>query len=52
VPSDVLTVDSVWKRYRDHDALRDVTFSLWSGESVGYLGPNGAGKTTTLKLLA
>ena len=49
---DVLTVDAVWKRYGDHDALRDVRFSLRSGEAVGYLGPNGAGKTTTLKLLA
>jgi ABC-2 type transport system ATP-binding protein len=52
VPSDVLTVDSVWKRYGDRDALRDVRFTLRSGEAVGYLGPNGAGKTTTLKLLA
>jgi ABC-2 type transport system ATP-binding protein len=52
VPSEILTVDAVWKRYGDHDALRDVRFSLWSGEAVGYLGPNGAGKTTTLKLLA
>ncbi len=50
--SDVLTVDAVWKRYGDHDALRDVRFSLGSGEAVGYLGPNGAGKTTTLKLLS
>ena len=52
MPSEVLTVDGVWKRYGDHDALRDVRFSLRSGEAVGYLGPNGAGKTTTLKLLA
>ncbi|MGP8108933.1 MAG: ABC transporter ATP-binding protein [Thermoplasmata archaeon] len=52
MPSDVLTVDAVWKRYGDHDALRDVRFSLRGGEAVGYLGPNGAGKTTTLKLLA
>ena len=52
MPSEILTVDAVWKRYGDHDALRDVHFSLRSGEAVGYLGPNGAGKTTTLKLLA
>ena len=50
--SDVLTLDGVWKRYGDHDALRDVHFAIRSGESVGYLGPNGAGKTTTMKLLA
>ncbi|MGP8077700.1 MAG: ABC transporter ATP-binding protein [Thermoplasmata archaeon] len=52
MPSDIVTVDGVWKRYGDRDALRDVHFSLRSGEAVGYLGPNGAGKTTTLKLLA
>ena len=52
MPSEILTVNAVWKRYGDHDALRDVRFSLRSGEAVGYLGPNGAGKTTTLKLLA
>jgi ABC-2 type transport system ATP-binding protein len=52
VGSDILEVDSVWKRYGDRDVLRDVRFQLRSGESVGYLGPNGAGKTTTLKILA
>jgi len=52
VPSEVLRVDRVWKRFGELEALRDVTFSLRGGESVGYLGPNGAGKTTTLKLLA
>ncbi len=50
--SDVLTVDHVSKRYGKRPALRDVTFRLGSGESVGYLGPNGAGKTTTLKLIS
>jgi ABC-2 type transport system ATP-binding protein len=52
VSSEVLAVDGVWKRYGDHDVLRDVRFSVRRGEAVGYLGPNGAGKTTTLKLLA
>jgi ABC-2 type transport system ATP-binding protein len=33
-------------------ALRDVTFSVKKGESVGIVGSNGSGKSTTLKLIA
>ncbi len=33
-------------------AVDGISFSIRSGERVGFLGPNGAGKTTTLKVLA
>lgn len=33
-------------------AVQDVSFSINTGEIVGFLGPNGAGKTTTIKMLA
>jgi ABC-2 type transport system ATP-binding protein len=33
-------------------AVKDVSFSIEAGETVGFLGPNGAGKTTTLKMLS
>jgi ABC-2 type transport system ATP-binding protein len=40
------------RRYRDVKAVDGITFSIESGEVVGFLGPNGAGKTTTLKVLS
>ncbi len=39
------------RKYRDIQAVKDVSFSVEPGEIVGFLGPNGAGKTTTLKML-
>lgn len=39
------------RNYRHIEAVKQVSFSIESGEVVGFLGPNGAGKTTTLKML-
>src|SRR5512136_2241683 len=40
------------RKYRNVQAVQQVTFTIQPGEVVGFLGPNGAGKTTTLKMLS
>ncbi|MHC1717150.1 MAG: energy-coupling factor ABC transporter ATP-binding protein [Acidaminococcaceae bacterium] len=34
-----------------HEALQDISFTIFHGESVGIIGANGAGKSTILMLL-
>ena len=48
----VLEVNHLSKKYGTRAAVDDVSFTLNSGEVVGFLGPNGAGKTTTMRMIA
>lgn len=43
---------SVWKRYGDVDAVRDLTLDCRQGEMLALLGPSGCGKSSTLKMVA
>ena len=45
-----LTISHLTKIYGTQKALNDISFSVQSGEIVGFLGPNGAGKSTTMKI--
>ncbi|MBN1137329.1 MAG: ATP-binding cassette domain-containing protein [Anaerolineae bacterium] len=42
----------VRRRWREVEAVREISFAVEAGERVGLIGPNGAGKTTTLKMLS
>jgi ABC-2 type transport system ATP-binding protein len=46
-----IEVQQVSKRYGTQKALDGVSFSIKSGEIVGFLGPNGAGKSTLMKII-
>ena len=48
----MIEVRGFTKAYGERTAVRDLTFSVGTGEIVGLLGPNGAGTTTTLRSLA
>lgn len=39
------------KKYKEHYALRDVSFDVHKGETVGIIGTNGSGKSTILKII-
>src|SRR5580704_18059680 len=47
----VASLESVSMNYGEVRALRNVNFTVRSGQVVALLGPNGAGKTTAVKLL-
>lgn len=46
-----IEVKNVFKYYGEQAAVKGISFSVKSGEIVGFLGPNGAGKSTTMKMI-
>lgn len=46
-----IEVKNITKTYGSQKALDQVSFSIKSGEIVGFLGPNGAGKSTMMRIL-
>src|ERR1700682_1967251 len=49
--TELVEIDHVTKSFGDKVALKDISFSVPSGQLCGLLGPNGAGKTTLFRLL-
>lgn len=46
-----IVVDQVTKIYGMQKAIDTLSFSVKTGEVLGFLGPNGAGKSTTMKAI-
>ena len=47
----LIEVKNLTKRYGQHVAVDNISFTVDEGEIVGFLGPNGAGKTTTMNII-
>ncbi|MCS6948453.1 MAG: ABC transporter ATP-binding protein, partial [Steroidobacteraceae bacterium] len=48
----MIKTEGLTKRYGALTAVDHVSFTVQSGEVLGFLGPNGAGKTTTMRMIA
>ncbi|MVW75201.1 ABC transporter ATP-binding protein [Pseudomonas xionganensis] len=47
----MIEIRNLTKRFAQHTAVDNLSFSVQPGEVLGFLGPNGAGKSTTMKML-
>src|SRR5699024_7356346 len=47
----VIETHGISKRYKNFQAVKDVSISIDKGEIYGFIGLNGSGKTTTIRML-
>jgi len=47
----MIKADHLTKRFGGFTAVDDVSFTVETGEVLGFLGPNGAGKSTSMRML-
>lgn len=47
----MIEVKNLVKKYGDHLAVNNLSFTIEPGKIYGFLGPNGAGKSTTMNII-
>ncbi len=47
----ILEVKSLSKKFKDFQAVNNLSFTVNTGDVYGFLGPNGAGKSTTIRMI-
>lgn len=47
----MIEVKNLVKKYGDHLAVNNLSFTVEKGQIYGFLGPNGAGKSTTMNIM-
>ncbi|MGN0278409.1 MAG: ABC transporter ATP-binding protein [Lachnospiraceae bacterium] len=47
----MIQVENLVKKYGNHKAVDDLSFTVEKGQIYGFLGPNGAGKSTTMNIM-
>lgn len=47
----MIQVENISKKYGEHTAVENLSFTVDKGQIYGFLGPNGAGKSTTMNIM-
>ena len=48
---EIIQVKNLYKKFKEVEAVHNLSFSVSKGEVYGFLGQNGAGKSTTIRML-
>ncbi|HAL61514.1 MAG TPA: ABC transporter ATP-binding protein [Chloroflexi bacterium] len=47
-----ITLEKLWKKYGDVEAVRGISVDIVDGEFMSLLGPSGCGKSSTMRMIA
>jgi ABC-2 type transport system ATP-binding protein len=47
----IIRIESLFKSFKDVEAIKGINLKLFPGEFIAVLGPNGAGKTTLVEMI-